>query len=191
MLPLTHLTASGTLIYKYKTWSEPKILLVCHKKLNVWLCPGGHLELNELPHQAAEREFLEETGIAVRAIAPVSVPTEAEAHSQFLPLPFATNLHWVEQKNFENRKLGKPPLSQWPKGCEKHYNQSYLVTFAKQPQADPSLDQTGFDPAETTDMRWVTFAEAQEVSVWPGIRWEIEQAFRVYNTGELAHIKMH
>ena len=46
-----------------------KVLLVRHtygSAKNRILCPGGYVEENELPEQAIEREFLEETGITVR-----------------------------------------------------------------------------------------------------------------------------
>ncbi len=57
-------TAGGILIH------HNKVLLIKHKKLNMWLTPGGHVDERELPHQTAEREFLEETGIKVKAVEP-------------------------------------------------------------------------------------------------------------------------
>lgn len=41
-----------------------KVLLHFHKKLNLWLAVGGHIEDNELPEEAALREILEETGLS-------------------------------------------------------------------------------------------------------------------------------
>ena len=40
-----------------------RVLLVLHRKLAMWLPPGGHIEPNELPDDAAVREVLEETGV--------------------------------------------------------------------------------------------------------------------------------
>lgn len=34
-----------------------------HDRLGLWLPPGGHVERDELPHHAAEREVREETGL--------------------------------------------------------------------------------------------------------------------------------
>jgi 8-oxo-dGTP pyrophosphatase MutT (NUDIX family) len=42
-----------------------KYLFIKHKKLGKWLPPGGHVEANELPDQAAIRECKEETGIDI------------------------------------------------------------------------------------------------------------------------------
>lgn len=43
-------------------------LLMNHKKLGKWVQPGGHIELNEDPEEAAIRETLEETGIQINLI---------------------------------------------------------------------------------------------------------------------------
>jgi 8-oxo-dGTP pyrophosphatase MutT (NUDIX family) len=45
-----------------------KVLLHKHKKLNIWLPPGGHIELDEDPNQAAIREAKEETGLDVELV---------------------------------------------------------------------------------------------------------------------------
>lgn len=41
------------------------VLLHRHRKLGMWLPPGGHIEPGELPDEAAVREVLEETGVRV------------------------------------------------------------------------------------------------------------------------------
>ncbi len=43
-----------------------RVLLHFHQKLQRWLPPGGHIEPNELPDEAALREVMEETGVACR-----------------------------------------------------------------------------------------------------------------------------
>ena len=48
-------------------------LLHWHRKVGLWLPPGGHIETNEDPMQAARREALEETGFSVQ-ILPTSTP---------------------------------------------------------------------------------------------------------------------
>jgi len=47
---------------------ENKVLLQFHHKLQKWLPPGGHLELNETPVESAKREVMEETGLEVELI---------------------------------------------------------------------------------------------------------------------------
>ncbi len=47
---------------------DSKILLHLHQKFKKWMPPGGHLEENELPHEAAIREALEETGLRIELL---------------------------------------------------------------------------------------------------------------------------
>ncbi len=47
-------TASVYIVFKNK------VLLHKHKKLGIWLQPGGHIELDEDPNEAALREAKEE-----------------------------------------------------------------------------------------------------------------------------------
>ena len=44
---------------------DGKVLLLWHRKLSMWLPPGGHIDPNELPDEAAVREVKEETGLDV------------------------------------------------------------------------------------------------------------------------------
>lgn len=57
-----HFTSSALII------ENNKVLLVYHKKLDVWLYPGGHIEENENPDEALIREVKEETGLDVEII---------------------------------------------------------------------------------------------------------------------------
>lgn len=42
-----------------------KVLLIQHRKIKKWLPPGGHLEPDEIPSEAAIREAFEETGLHI------------------------------------------------------------------------------------------------------------------------------
>lgn len=55
---LTHVTCSAIVV------SERGVLLHRHKRLGMWLQPGGHIEPGEAVPDAALREVLEETGLA-------------------------------------------------------------------------------------------------------------------------------
>lgn len=45
-----------------------RVLLHRHRKLGLWLPPGGHIEPNELPDEAALREVEEESGLVVELV---------------------------------------------------------------------------------------------------------------------------
>ncbi len=52
----------------YVISEEGKFLLIKHKKIGKWLQPGGHIEMNEDPEEAAIREVYEETGYNVELL---------------------------------------------------------------------------------------------------------------------------
>lgn len=54
---LGHLTASTIVV------SELGVLLHIHKRLGIWLQPGGHIDPGERPWETAIRETEEETGV--------------------------------------------------------------------------------------------------------------------------------
>ncbi|MGC8629259.1 MAG: NUDIX hydrolase [Candidatus Micrarchaeia archaeon] len=76
---------------------EGKVLLVRHKKLGVWLYPGGHVEENEQPHEAAKREAFEETGMRVRLVSCGGIKISAK-EAKSLPMPFVILLEHVPYK---------------------------------------------------------------------------------------------
>ena len=53
----THATSSAIVL------SSAGVLLHFHKRLGRWLQPGGHIDANEYPADAAIRETFEETGV--------------------------------------------------------------------------------------------------------------------------------
>ena len=54
-----HFTTSTYLMNESMT----KTLFMFHPKFSKWLPPGGHMEQNETPEEAARREIAEETGV--------------------------------------------------------------------------------------------------------------------------------
>ncbi|MCH8519654.1 MAG: NUDIX domain-containing protein [Nanoarchaeota archaeon] len=57
-----HFTSSVYIVF------EDKILLHQHKKLDILLPPGGHIDRDELPIEAALREVKEECGVNIEII---------------------------------------------------------------------------------------------------------------------------
>lgn len=47
---------------------DQKLLMIKHKKLGKWCPPGGKVDNNETPDEAAVRECFEETGICIKLI---------------------------------------------------------------------------------------------------------------------------
>jgi len=56
--------------------SHQRVLMHRHSKLAMWLPPGGHIEPGELPDDAAVREVMEETGVAITLIGQRALPVE-------------------------------------------------------------------------------------------------------------------
>ena len=67
--PAQPIVAVGAIVFK-----DNKVLLVRRGQppsQDLWAIPGGRVEIGESLQQAAEREILEETGIAISALDPV------------------------------------------------------------------------------------------------------------------------
>lgn len=74
-----HFTATTFVVYQDRT------LLHKHRNLDMWLPPGGHIDRDELPHIAAAREVLEETGLTVDIVH--DEPTIFSDNAKEIPAP--------------------------------------------------------------------------------------------------------
>ncbi len=63
-------------------------LLLHHRKLAMWLPPGGHIDPHELPDQAALREVREESGLEAELL----TQSYLLGHVQVLPQPYCVLL---------------------------------------------------------------------------------------------------
>ncbi len=100
------IVASGVLL------KEGKVLLIRHRKLGVYLYPGGHVEKDETPVETVTREFEEETGLRVEPIGPV---------------------HGISDENVVERPLPLVVLEEvvkYPDGVHIHFDLIYLVREA-------------------------------------------------------------
>ncbi len=160
------LTASGTLVH------QGKILLIKHKKLGIWLTPGGHIEPGEMPHQTAEREFWEETGIEVRAKSHGFFMESAQV--EFVPVPISCNLHWVCHDNYEHRVHGQAlsaaAKKNWKRGCEQHLDMRFLM----QPIGSVEYQE---NVEETDGVAWFGPDEIDNLETSQTVKAEIQQAF--------------
>lgn len=81
-----HSTASAVVID-----SELRMtLLVAHRANGTWQLPGGHVDPDEAPHEAAVREVFEETGVRVyRVLSAVALPRVPGSELHPVPLQVA------------------------------------------------------------------------------------------------------
>ena len=85
---IRHFTATGFVVH------EDATLLHWHRKVKMWLPPGGHIEENEDPVQAALREVEEETGVQVEVV-PTGTPIDLEYPSQ-VHAPFTIEIEDID-----------------------------------------------------------------------------------------------
>lgn len=69
----THVTASAVVV-----GTDDRVLLHRHKRLGIWLQPGGHVDPGESCEMAALREVAEETGLAGELVG--DVPLHVDVH---------------------------------------------------------------------------------------------------------------
>jgi 8-oxo-dGTP diphosphatase len=81
MKPARHFTAAALVVN-----DDERVLLVHHNKIGMWIYPGGHLNEQEDPAQAALRELREETGVEAHI---VQDSTFRHPAARVLPSPFA------------------------------------------------------------------------------------------------------
>ena len=132
------------------------ILMIKHKKLGAWMPPGGHVDENELPCEAVQREIFEETGVnasVVTAAHDADVPIDSRCKE--LPLPMEILL-----TNFEGD------------GLYNCINMNYLCV-AEELTLNPS-------EAETDDVGWFTPLQAVELDTFDFVRKSIRKATNLW-----------
>ena len=71
----THVTASAIVL-----GGDGRVLLHRHKRLGLWLQPGGHVDGDETPGDAVLREVREETGLVGAHPDGVATPVHVDVH---------------------------------------------------------------------------------------------------------------
>ncbi len=78
---LKHFVATALMV------RDDRILLIHHKRIGLWLPPGGHIEAREEPVAALRREVREETGLEIEILHESVDPLASDEVVQVLPLP--------------------------------------------------------------------------------------------------------
>lgn len=140
-----HFTASAFVIN-----SHNQVLLLWHKKAQKWMPPGGHVDENELPEDAAKRECKEETGLDVEIFGDEQITDLFAANpseGRMLKKPIAFLLEEIEARPSHNEP------------AHQHMDFVYLAKPVDENQT-LTLQET-----EGEDVRWFT---KEEVEAIPG-----------------------
>jgi 8-oxo-dGTP diphosphatase len=124
---------------------DGKVLMIKHKKLGVWLYPGGHMDEGEFPHDCALREMEEETGLKAELIDTRKIEF-SEKETYKVPSPFAVV---VEKVNYKD-------------GAHIHYDMIYL--------AKPGSGDLKQNAAETDSIGWFSAKELDSLETFDNVR---------------------
>lgn len=78
---------------------DGQVLLLKHKKLGLWLAPGGHIDEGELPDEAVLRELREESGLTADFVVPTRGPNPADGQVEFLHPPQHVQVEVIPNHN--------------------------------------------------------------------------------------------
>ena len=115
-----------------------RILFLRHKKYDMWLQPGGHVEERETPDEAAIRETMEEVGLEIEILDGFMPDTSFENKSEDLPQPFNINLHRIEEGHWhlDFQYLARPVNEI----SEKEYSDEDMKWFSEDELEDEHLN---------------------------------------------------
>jgi len=150
-----HFTATGFVFN-----NDNKVLMIKHKKLKVWLPPGGHIDENELPCKAVLREILEETGVNARVIS-TAKDTGFPVADYELHLPMEILLEDIDGDGLHN-----------------HIDMIYLC----------KTDDIELNPqkSEVDGVGWFHPSEVEELETFDNVRTSVKKAAKLLM--ELQHV---
>jgi len=147
-----HFTASALILNK-----ERKILLVNHRKLGVWLYPGGHVDKGETPDEAVIREVKEETGLDVKIISNKDTNiADPKADVSVLHQPYIV-------------------LCEKIKGNEEHYHID-LVYQCK--IINEETAELCHNPRESRDIKFFGLEDLENIKLFPNFRKLVEKILK-------------
>jgi 8-oxo-dGTP pyrophosphatase MutT (NUDIX family) len=132
----------------------PRVLLVHHKKFNVWMQPGGHIERDEAPYQAAVREVFEETGLNIEEH--LQPGERIDDYAFLLPSP-----RWVMEQKIPPH--GGQPL---------HYHLDNLFVV-KIPWQEPVVAEQ-----ESHGIGWFTLEETKSLDMFENTRFLVRSVLQ-------------
>lgn len=133
-----------------------KVLLIHHKKLNMWLPIGGHVELNEDPEEALFREIKEECGLEVEIFGKKpEIPSSGPINFKPLCNPSFLDIHNISETH-------------------RHVALNY---FAK-----TKSDKFVFNKEEHTAIKWFSKEDLEkpEFNVTPAVKFYANEALKTF-----------
>ena len=129
-----------------------------HRKLNILLPPGGHIELRETPWQAIAHELEEESGYQFGDLQLLQPPTRIQTTSDAVihPQAIVQNTH---------------PIS------KHHYHSDTAYGFIAQQAPSGSIAD-----GESTDVRWLTVEEMKILDASSIFQLTVEVYDFIFNT---------
>ena len=140
-----HFAVSGFVMNQ----SHTKLLMVYHKKMGVWVIPGGHLEENEYPFEGAKREVLEETGVEAKILDYSEVQTPESKEEKQIPNAYITLSESIPAKGDKDAHI--------------HMDLIYLAEADENANILPQED-------EVSDAKWMTFEEVLDSGTFDSIK---------------------
>lgn len=142
-------------VYIFK---DNKTVLMLHKKFKKWLPPGGHVDPNETPQEAAKREAFEETGLEIELVSEENL--------------------WID---FSHSKSIERPhfcfLQEIPAYGTVEAHQHIDFVYLGRPVGGAIL----LNKQESEDLRWFTLEEIQgleEGEIFPEVKLALERLFK-------------
>ncbi|MDS0298319.1 NUDIX domain-containing protein [Halogeometricum sp. S1BR25-6] len=127
--------------------NDGAVALHRHERLGIRIPPGGHVDRDELPHEAGLREVREETGLVAELLDetdPVAAPA-----GETLPDPRRQMLYDIDVR--EDGRVG-----------HQHVDHVYYATVDSR-----EIDPDGHDEADPEVWAWYDAADLQESDVDP------------------------
>ncbi|MBI5635912.1 NUDIX domain-containing protein [Candidatus Micrarchaeota archaeon] len=150
-----HFVATAFVVKRFE--DGKKTILLLHKKLGAWLPPGGHVEENELPQDAALREVREETGLDAQL-----VNANLKVFDELKKLDGERVVQLIAPYNLQLELIE-----------ENHYHIDF-VYFAK-----ALGEKTGEKNSESMQVKWFSQADLdEEKNLWEEVRLGAKKALQ-------------